>query len=77
MRRNENPVRTDEEQIVWYRGIRDAAEAQLNLIDEGWRFERSTGTQPRVDVTEEFAARERQTIETMDRLIKMYEARRA
>lgn len=69
-------MRTDEEQIVWYRGIRDAAEEQLKLIETGWRFERSIGAQPSVDVTAEFEARERQTIETMERLMRMYESRR-
>jgi len=69
-------LRTDEEQIVWYRGIRDAAEEQLKLIENGWRIERSLDGQPRIDVTAEFEARERQTIETMERLIRMYESRR-
>ena len=70
-------MRTDEEQIAWYRGIRDKAEAQLKLIEEGWRFERGLGNEMTIDVTDEIAAGERQTIETMDRLIAMYEGRRA
>lgn len=70
-------MRTDEEQIAWYRGIRDKAEAQLMLIQQGWRFGRGLTDEPMIDVTEEMADRERQTIETMDRLIKMYEGRRA
>jgi hypothetical protein len=70
-------LRTDEEQIAWYRGIRDKAEAQLLLIQQGWRFGQGLGDEPMIDVTEEMADRERQTIETMDRLIKMYEGRRA
>jgi hypothetical protein len=69
-------VRNDEEQIIWYSSIRETAEAQLKLIQEGWRFERHLGTEPKIDVTDELADRERQTIETMDRLIKMYQARR-
>jgi len=70
-------VRTDEEQVAWYRGIRDGAAAQLKLIDEGWRFKRGLGTEPMTDVTDEVANRERQHVETMNRLITMYEARRA
>lgn len=70
-------MRTDEEQIAWYRGIRDKAAAQLLLIQQGWRFGRRLSDEPMIDVTEEVADRERQTIETMDRLIKMYEGRRA
>ena len=70
-------MRTDEEQVAWYRSIRDGAEAQLKLIEEGWRFKREIGTEPMTDVTDEVASRERQTVETMNRLITMYEARRA
>ena len=70
-------MRTDEEQITWYRGIRDKAEAQLKLIEEGWRFERGLGNETTIDVTDEIAAREHETMETMDRLIEMYEGRRA
>ena len=69
-------MRTDEEQIVWYRGIRKEAEAQLKLIEQGWRFNRGLADQPMIDVTDDVAARERQTIETMDRLIDMYKGRR-
>ena len=70
-------MRTDEEQIAWYRGIRDAAREQLRLIDEGWRFRRDNEREPVIDITDEVADRERLTIETMDRLIDMYMSRRA
>ncbi len=69
-------MRNDEELIVWYRGILDTAKAQLELVEQGWRFERVVADQARVDITDEVAARELQTVETMERLIKMYEARR-
>jgi tryptophan synthase alpha subunit len=68
-------LRTDKEQIAWYRDIRALAEKQLKLIEEGWRFQRSMGDGPTVDVTDEMANQERRTVETMDRLIQMYEAR--
>jgi len=68
-------VRTDKEQIAWYRDIRALAVKQLDLIEQGWRFQRSKGNEPRVDVTDEIAIQERRIIETMDRLIQMYEAR--
>lgn len=51
--------------------------AAFEVRRKRWRFGRGLGDEPMIDVTEEVADRERQTIETMDRLIKMYEGRRA
>ena len=66
------------ERIAWCKELRDAAQEQLDSIEKReWRFQAQEGNSPWRDVTDEWAERERRTIEKMNRLIEGYEARDA
>ncbi len=63
------------ERIAWCKELRDAAPEQLDSIEKrGWRFQTQAGNSPWRDVTDEWAERERRTIEKTNRLIEGYEA---
>lgn len=67
-----------QEALEWCREQRDQSVAALTSIDrDGWRHTLQVGNQPPQDVTEQWANRERRTIERMERLIALWEARDA
>lgn len=56
--------------IEWLREMRDHAHRQLELVEQGWRFQTCIGSQTRNDVTAEIAERARRTIEQTGKLIE-------
>lgn len=64
------------ERIAVCKERRDKAQAQLDRIAEGWRFETFLGSR-RFDVTDDIAERENRAVEELTRQIESYEARDA
>jgi hypothetical protein len=63
------------ERIAWCRQLREEAAEHLRGIEaEDWRLFSAEGGAPMADVTNEWAERERRTIDKMDKLIAAYGA---
>lgn len=59
----------ESDQLNWLVDMRDHARRQLELIDQGWHFQISIGSQRREDITAEVAERARATVERLSWMI--------
>lgn len=55
--------------LDWLKDLRDHARRQLDMVEQGWRFQTCIGSQTRNDVTAEIAERATRTIEQAEKLL--------